>query len=491
MPKSKNKRRNGKVVTSKPSLATRRPTRPPGAEKINLAIWGACPHVITGFGVVMKELLQYLFRSHPGVYDIYQLSINYHGDFCDELSIVGSLANGRHRQWPAAVDTGSGRNLYGQPKFLQLLKNLDVDLDAVLLFEDPFWVGGTIPGINPPAVFIDEVRKVLTSKGQGHVPVIGYFPIDGIPKPEWIQNIAKLDLPITYLPFGATACSNIVPELSQKLRIIPHGVNPKEFFPIPKEEARLFKRSMFGDRFADKFMFLNVNRNQLRKLVPSTLIAFSQFKAAVPESFLFLNMSPVDVGWNLPECCRSLGLEIGKDVFFPPNFNVQKGLSVEDLNKLFNAADVLVSTAVGGGWELAVSQAFATKTCVLMPNNTSHTDLCGDQSDLSKTRGMLYECGSGISQQIIFPNDNEVIRPLPNTQDMVSKMLFLYNNPEYRSRLESNAYDWAINNLSWERNIGPLFHKAFSESKAVKKARLANFAASRASAPSVQPPQEG
>jgi len=444
-------------------------------ETLNIAVWGATPYVITGFGIVMKELLKGLYKTFPGVYNIFQTAINFHGDFFEENEITGGPQNGRFRQWPAKVLFPNGQiNLYGQTKFLEMLKTLqDVDLDAVFLFEDPFCVGGGTPGAQQEVAFLQAVKQELARQGKGIVPVVAYFPIDGIPKPQWIDTISKfVEIPITYLPFAHQSCVKVNPQIGQRLRVIPHGVNTKDFFPIPQNELRAFKRAMFGDASVDKFMLLNVNRNQIRKLIPANLIAFKEFKKIVPDSFIYLNMQPVDVGWNLIEVCNSLDLKIGVDVFFPPDFNVQKGLSVSDLNKVFNCADVLTSTATGGGWELSVSQAFATKTSVLMPNNTSHTDLCGDQSDIQKQRGLLYNSGSKLAQITIFPGDNEVPRPLPDLDDMVSKLVFMHQNPAFCRKIEDNAFSWAHSALSWEKNIVPQFHKAFLDAKSIKQSRL-------------------
>lgn len=445
----------------------------PSADPIKLLVWGASPYVITGFGIVMRAVLKGLFRKYPGQYIIHQLGINHHGNAYDEVEITGGMSNGRYLQWTAGVPMGGGNmNFFGQPRFIEtLIRDNRETYDAVFLFEDPFWVGGGIPGAPQNVIFVDAIKNELNRKGQGHTPLVGYFPIDGVPKPSWIQNISKLDVPVTYLNFGANACVRIVPQLANKIQVINHGVDHKVFFPVSEMELRSFKRAFFGDRFVDKFMLLNCNRNQLRKLVPSNLIAFRQFKNIVPESFIFLNMKMMDVGWNLAEVCASLGLQIGKDVLFPPNFRVEKGLTEEELNLLFNASDVVTSTAVGGGWELAVSQAFATKTSVLMPANTSHVELCGDQTKETERRGILYNCANRLSLQICFPGDNEVIRPLPDLEDMVSKLVWMYQNPEACRKMEENAYRWTKNCLVWEDHIVPRFHEIFSKCKEAKKAR--------------------
>lgn len=442
-------------------------------EQINILAWGACPWVITGFGVVMREILENLYRQYPGVYNIHQVAINFQGQPCDEDEITGGRQNGRHIQWPAAVSLPGGRtNLYGQPKLLEVLRNSNIDYDLIFLFEDPFWIGGIIPGSDPQVYFVDAIKKELANRGTPYTPIVAYFPIDGIPKPVWIQNIAKADLPVTYLNFGASACLGLVPELTGKIGVINHGVNTKHFYPIPKEEARSFKRAMFGDRLADSFMLLNVNRNQARKMLPSMLIGFKEFKKKVPNSFIYMNMKSVDVGWNLIEVCRTLGLEIGKDVMFPPDFNVQKGLSLEDLNKLFNCADVLATSAIGGGWELALTQAFATKTTVLAPSNTSHVELCGDQTDPDTRRGVLYKSGSNLSQVVVMPHDNEVLRPMPDTDDMVKKLQWIYDNQDVCRRIEDNSYKWVNDSILWDKHVVHRFNNLFTAAKALKKQRL-------------------
>jgi glycosyltransferase involved in cell wall biosynthesis len=433
-------------------------------EKKRILIWGASPYVITGFGIVVRKVLQGLYNMYPGEYEIYQVGINHMGDHYEEAEITGGPKNGTFRQWPAMYMGAGKEHMYGQRKFLELMPKIlsTVDIDMIFLMEDPFWVGGPVPNANPPIAYIDAIKNTLKALNKTYIPIVSYFPIDGVPKKSWIDNIAKIDFPVTYLKFGAVECIQKNTSLNGRLRIIPHGVDPEEFFPISREEARTFKRAMFGEEFADKFMFLNVNRNQLRKFLPSNLLAFKHFQKKVPESFIYMNMKAHDVGWNLPEVCNMLGLVEGKDVLFPPQFNVQKGLTLEDLNKVFNAADVFVSTAVGGGWELSITQAFATKTTVIAPQNTSHTELCGEGEN---KRGLLYRSGANLSQIAVFPGDNEVPRPLPDTDDLLQKMLWAYENQDECRKIEDRAYEWTQTDLNWDKNVVPKFHEVFSTAK--------------------------
>lgn len=439
-------------------------------DKLKILAWGASPYVITGFGTVMREVLQNLYRLYPDQYDIFLVGINYHGSYYDAGEITGG--RGSFTQVPASQTNQHDARLYGHERFIDIIRKIPTDIDMIFLCEDPFWVGGVMPTVQNNPLFIDVIKGELAQRGLGHIPVICYFPIDGTPKRPWIENIAKYDIPITYLPFGVKACVDAVPALKERLNMIPHGVNPELFFPVDERKVRAFKRAFFGDKSLNKFMVLNCNRNQLRKLVPQTLLAFKEFQKKCPNSFLYLNMAPLDLGWNLIECCHTIGLRINDDVFFPPNFTTDKGLSIQQLNMMFNAADLLVSTATGGGWELAVTQAFATKTAVLAPANTSHVDLCGDQIQRHLRRGLLYKSGSCLNQQMIFSGDNEVIRPLPDIEDMARKMNWLYHNPKEKEKMEETAYNWTMANLLWANNVAPQFHQVFTQAKQLKIERL-------------------
>lgn len=445
----------------------------PKSKKIKILAWGASPLVITGFGVVMKELLTNLFRSNPGKYEVRQVGINYLGDAYDPNYITGGTENGLYMQWPAMqAHTSEKHFMYGHQKFLNILSTINpADVDVVFLFEDPFWIGGPIPKTRD--LFIDQIKNIMQQRGMGHVPIVAYYPIDGIPDPAWINNINKVDYPITYLNFGRQASINVCPQLQDRISVIPHGLNPKEFFPISKQEARTFKRIMFGDDYVDKFMCLNVNRNQLRKMLPATLIAFKEFQKQVNgNAFIYMNMRAQDVGWDLPKVCRNIGLQVNRDVFFPPNFNVQKGLPVEDLNRVFNIADMLVTSATGGGWEFAITQAFATKTAVVAPANTSHIELCGDQGNNELKRGFLYASGNTLSLRAVFSNDNEVVRPLPNIEDMIHKMKYVYDNPDIKAQVEENAYNWVTTQLRWDENVVPKFDRVFTAAYNLKQKRI-------------------
>jgi len=453
-----------KAVSTVPDVGQIQPQQQP----IRMLVWGASPHVITGFGNMMRQILKRLYRKYPGQYHISQMGINYFGDPIDEFELTGGLQNGRYQQWPAAPQRAGlpMSHMFGQARFLELLRSHPVDFDIVFLAEDPFWLGGVIP-TDPPdkqRVFIDEIRNGLASRNRAYIPIIGYFPIDGVPDPMWANHLAKFDFPITYLRFGAESIIRKNKDLNGRVHVVPLGADFEEFHPLSQEEIYTYKRALFGEENKDKYVVLNCNRNQPRKFIPANMMAFKHFHDKYPDSILYLHMKSKDVGWDLARVARNLGLEVGKNVFFPANFNINRGVPVTELNKIFNISDMLTTAALGGGWELAVTQAFCTKTVTVVPNNTSHSELCAEE------RGVLYNCGNRLSHLAILAGDNDVLRPLPDTEHMIDRMMWVRENPDEVNKITENAYNWAQENIAWDGIIDQ-WHSIFSQARNLRFTR--------------------
>jgi glycosyltransferase involved in cell wall biosynthesis len=303
--------------------------------------------------------------------------------------------------------------------------------------------------------FIPNVIQRMKSMGKKFKSVV-YFPVDGVPRESWIKAMSAADVSVTYTNWGKGMCSNVYPPIADKLRVIPHGISLREFYPHPPEK-RAQLRKMFFQKHADKFIIINVNRNQQRKDIPRTMMAFKEFKKSCPNSIYYLHCAERDVGWDLPKVAENLGLVVGEDVIFPPNFNVNMGVPVSMVNDLYNCADACISAAVGEGWGLSSVEAMATGTPCVFPENTSLTEIFADG------RGFLCRSGDTPNFQTVMPMDNEVIRPLMNINDMVKYLKRLYEKPEIGMKMADKALKWVKSELQWERSIVPEFDRIFTE----------------------------
>lgn len=400
-------------------------TMPNKMEKIKVLAYCDTPSCATGFGTVSRNVFEGLQRS--GRYQIDILGINY----------WGNPHPFPYRIWP--VGTNQQNDPYGRKKICSMVPQMEYDL--LFFLQDTFILD-----------FLPELIPHLKQHGKKFRSVC-YFPIDGIPKEQWIKNISVVDYPIAYCEFGKQESMKAYPNVSG-LNVIPHGVNTLEYHPLDKAQVKEFRQRYFGP-LAEKFVFTNLNRNQQRKDIPRTIKAFKEFKKEVPDSMLYLHMARKDQGWSLEDVCKSYDLDIKKDVIFPENFGPNQGYPIEMVNMVYNISDCVISTCLGEGFGLSWIEAMATKTPIIMPNNTAFTEF------ITEDRGYLVDSGTNPSLFTVLPHDNEIVRPLVSVDHMVETMLHVYENRDEAKEKAENAYRWITNEMDWQRNIVPQWVKIF------------------------------
>ncbi len=296
------------------------------ADKIKLLYYGDAPTCATGFAQVSKNILMGLHNT--GRYEIQILGVNYWGDPHDYPFDI----------WPIGVNSKTG-DPYGRQRAAELMR--DLEYDVLFQIQDSFILS-----------FMESAIPQLKAHGKkfGHVM---YFPIDGHPKKSWIKAMNVADIPVTYTQYGRNKCIEVMPEIASKLLVVPHGTNPKDFYPAAEEDVKEFRKSYFKQN-ADKFIFTNVNRNQQRKDIPRTMLAFKEFKKRRPNSCLYLHCATKDMGHDLGVVAEEMGFILNTDVCFPGNFNPTNGYPIEVINMIYNASDAIISTTLGEGWGLCL-----------------------------------------------------------------------------------------------------------------------------------------
>ncbi len=134
--------------------------------------------------------------------------------------------------------------------------------------------------------------------------------------------------------------------------VLEHGFNPTNYYPVPKDVARTY----FGLKSSD-YIVLNLNRNQARKRWDICIKAWAELVSMMPdEPIKLLIGTDVNGSWNLLEIYerelkkRDLTLEKGmKHVIM---LDGAQSLSDFDINVLYNACDLGLTTCDGEGWGL-------------------------------------------------------------------------------------------------------------------------------------------
>ena len=404
-------------------------------KKIKLLWYGDTPTKNTGFGVVSKNILKRLQAT--GKYEIDILGINYMGE-------PHSLP---YRIFPAGINPQ--QDIYGRQKLLDMLRSKESDYDVLFTLQDTFVMAGSgfgegIKKIRDGAIITSPEGKKILNKGKGFKWVY-YFPIDATPDKEWIEKSVKFaDVAIPYTEYSKRKASEIV---DRKYDVVYHGYDEKDFHIISEEEKQKFRDENFkGYDLKDKFFIINVNRNQERKDLKSSLVAFKILQGIMPNAILYMHCDMVgDRGGNLLKVAKQLGIDSNLIYPNPAAYAAGFEFPVEYMNALYNIADINLSTTLGEGFGLSMVEAMACKTINVFPKNTAITEILQDE------RGILVECGNKPNHMVMNgPLDNNLLRPTVDIEDLFTKILWVYRNPEEVAKMIETAYKFAEENLKWD-----------------------------------------
>lgn len=296
--------------------------------------------VQTGFGRVAEYLLPALAKEH----EVHVLATNWHGDY-DEEAV-------KYKSYPAMAH---GSDPFGSHRIAELVQTIQPDLVWVT---NDLWV----------AINLWEAVKPL-KEGLGFKFFV-YTPIDsyGI-FPELNDPVSEWDGLATYTEFGKQELIKM--GYDKPIHIIPHGTDFTKFFPMDPLETR---RELGVPE--DTFIVFNGNRNQPRKRIDLTIKGFIEFAKDKPDARLWLNMGAKDMGWEIVPLFKRVARDSGYDatgklILTSPHFSTHNCLSIEQLNKVYNAVDIGLNTCIGEGWGLVNSEHAATGTVQVVPDHTS------------------------------------------------------------------------------------------------------------------------
>jgi glycosyltransferase involved in cell wall biosynthesis len=348
----------------------------------------------------------------------------------------------------SALKSAPKKDDFGRLGFMKILQDSN-EYDGIFILQD---LGVIIP-IIPILKTIKEEKKNQNKKG---FKSIFYFPVDCRLIDKLVEGLDFFDTLVTYTDYGRNEVLRLRPELKTKLKVIPHGNNAKDFYPIEDaKEVMDFRKEYFGKN-ADKFIILNVNRNQPRKDVPTTIFAFIEAKkmwkdeGLTNEPFLYLHMHPKDpMGWDIRGVMLQTDLVEGEDYMLLNMSIANVGASVEMLNKIYNASDVYVTTTLGEGWGLTLTEAMATKTPIICPNSTSFIEMTDNGKRAYTLDNLIPYCNT-IDNVIRIQCDyievaDTIIHIAKTLSDTNDNLGF---KEQYKKRIEE-AYKWS-KSLNWK-----------------------------------------
>lgn len=259
-------------------------------------------------------------------------------------------------------------DVYGKSRFIEMLGK--VEPDVVVMLNDPYLLL-----LHLLENKWDTQRVLLQYR-----PILTYVPIDGYNLPPSWQLLTQITNSVAMSKFGQAVLPGS--------QLIYHGVDTDIFYPVsPSRPITLSNGSVvtskkeckeqFGyDR--DSFLVLRVDRNSGRKDYPAT------WKALLP---VMHRHSDIIVHFH----CQGIGDMHGIDMramfsrdpetekrfFLPDLLTSYMGWSESDLNALYNAADLFVSTSRGEGFGLTIAEALACGVPVVAQNVSAIPEVVG------------------------------------------------------------------------------------------------------------------
>ena len=365
-------------------------------------------------------------------------------------------------------------NGYGDPALLRQVLSLEKP-DAIMLFTDPryfTWVFN----------MEDEIRK--------QIPIVYLNIWDDYPAPMYnrpyyescdlLMGISKQTVNINKLVLEGY-------EKNKLFKYLPHGKDENLFYPLQDESKEFveFKNKLFNNKTPEFVVYFN-SRNIRRKQIPDTMLAFKTFLDSLPDEkskdcYLVLKTELVtDAGTDLPKVKEYLfGEKYSNNVKF-----VDSRLNDEQLNWLYNIADVQILLTSNEGWGLTLTEAILSGTPIIanvtggMQDQMRFTDENGEwftpNADIpSNHRGTYKEHGEWAFP--VYPTSRSIQGSPPTPyifddrckwEDAYERIKEVYNlSSEERKSRGLKGREWAISDEAGftSKHQGRRFIKSLNE----------------------------
>jgi len=394
--------------------------------KKTIAVYGDTPTVSTGFGNVIKSI----FTNCVDDYDVKIMGINYAG-YPHDLPM---------KIYPAMNPLMPGYipgDYYGRE---HLAKWVEMEkFDAFFILNDAWLLRDFMP----------QIIEIVRQKSKD-IPIIVYFPVDtDETEAVWYDWLKEVNVAVTYTQFAYDTIKSLVPDLT--LSVIPHGANVEIFKPIPRgsNETAAHYRTIVGDKFA----FLNVNKNQVRKNIPGCIGAMREYLRLTKndEDTLVLHMAETEpIGCHIRIVANALN--------FPGKASIRVSpakLNEEQLNCMYNACNAVITSACGEGWGLSISEAICAGVPVIAPRHTSFPEVVRDF-------GLLYDPGQ-LFTALPLNTDRSNRRYYIDPKVLAAAMVKVHDNyPHYRE-LALAGRKWYSENRTWKDHVVPQWKELFKQ----------------------------
>jgi glycosyltransferase involved in cell wall biosynthesis len=284
----------------------------------------------------------------------------------------------------------------------------------------------TVIGFGPPTT----LSQMPALRNRPFFRWAGYVSYEASPLPRGARDtIGNMDVAVVPSAWCHRVVKAALPD--RDCRLIPHGVNPDIFHPLPERDSL---RSEVG--LADRFVIGCVARNQFRKQIPILVKAFAKFSKSHSDAFLYLHMDPDDTGWRLGDLIDDYG--IADCTVFTRGVSAVMGVGANVLNQIYNLFDVMVLPTMGEAFGLPILEAMAAGVPVAATDCSAVTELLESRGELIAPKcfiTMPWDCAEYA---------------IADESDLLCRLERLYDDADLRREYTRKGRELA-EEMTWDR----------------------------------------
>jgi D-inositol-3-phosphate glycosyltransferase len=289
-----------------------------------------------------------------------------------------------------------------------------------------------------------DIPFVTTFHALGHVRRIHQKEQDSFPEDRLAieeETAAMADAVIAECPQDKEDLMQYYKVNVSKIKVIPCGFNPSEFFPINRSLAR----HMVG-LDANEFIILQLGRMVPRKGVDNVIRALAHLATSGQKARLVI------VGGETDQPDPVLCPEIGRLMQIAKDENVSSSVSFVGrkdrhlLKYYYSAADVFVTTPWYEPFGITPLEAMACGTPVIGAN----------------VGGIKFTVKDGVTGYLVPPKDPAAL---------AFKLLLLHSNSTLLKRMQANALKYVHQSFTWKKvatSVASLYESVLANLKKSK-----------------------
>lgn len=385
----------------------------------------------TGFGVVTEALGSRFVGL--GV-DVRILALNHRGE-----PVRGALAG---RVWPLeTLGNYLSGNIPAGGMDGTLWRRLDGDddwkPDAVLVVADMSGLLNYVGQLTPDSPWLK-------------VPVWHYCPIEGdnLP-PSWL-DVWKLFRPVAMSNYGARVMEAFT---GSPVPMVYHGVNTDIFRPVSAERPIHYDGKKLRSKAAckahfgldpDRTLILRSDRLVERKFYDRFVLAMSMVLLQEPDTDVLIHCRPIDEGLDLYQELHRAPSSLHGQFKLSNGHDSFRGLPIEGLAALMNAADIYVSTTGGEGFGLNLAEAMACEVPIVCTGWAAEVEVIDEGGILVPP--LIDRYGQPVRYHSKYGMDWAV----PDPHGFVEPVRSLIADPARRRALGAAGRQHVIDSFSWD-----------------------------------------